>query len=327
MKKVCPKSGIKIHDTPSQMQTQTHSTNMFSVDDFTNKHFSPQIATSSIDLDIDNYSCDDLFNLLGIQGRTLDETLMKSVKKVVLKTHPDKSNLHPDYYIFFSKAYNRLHAIYVAQNKTAKKSDNYNNDYNPAYSDEKEKLLNSFFETNNNFKNPKKFNKWFNDKFEKHHVKEEEHGYGDWLKSDEGVVETAKISQSQLGSEMEKHKQRIQGIIPYQGIQDTFSSSSIVSGDGFSDLKQAYEESVIPVTQQDYNKMKKFNSVNEYTNFRDNEHKNVKPMSEQNASKYLKKKNRDLEDQCVAMTFENIKHSEKQKEQNNLFWSDLKRLT
>jgi hypothetical protein len=325
MKKVCPKSGIKIHETPSQ--TQTHSTNMFSVDDFTNKHFSPQIATSNIDLDIDNYSCDDLFNLLGIQGRTLDETLMKSVKKVVLKTHPDKSNLHPDYYIFFSKAYNRLHAIYIAQNKTAKKSDNYNNDYNPAYSDEKEKLLNSFFETNNNFKNPKKFNKWFNDKFEKHHVKEEEHGYGDWLKSDEGVVETAKISQSQLGSEMEKHKQRIQGIIPYQGIQDTFSSSSIVSGDGFSDLKQAYEESVIPVTQQDYNKMKKFNSVNEYTNFRDNEHKNVKPMSEQNASKYLKKKNRDLEDQCVAMTFENIKHSEKQKEQNNLFWSDLKRLT
>ena len=224
---------------------------MFSVDDFTNKHFSPKMATSNIDLDIDNYSCDDLFKLLGIQGRTLDETLMKSVKKVVLKTHPDKSNLHPDYYIFFSKAYNRLHAIYVAQNKTAKKSDNYNNDYNPAYSDEKEKLLNNFFETNNNFKNPKNFNKWFNDKFEKHHVKEEEHGYGDWLKSDEGVVETAKISQSQLGSEMEKHKQRIQGIIPYQGIQDTFSSSSIVSGDGFSDLKQAYEESVIPVTKQD----------------------------------------------------------------------------
>lgn len=325
MKKTCPKSGIKIHETPSQIQT--HSSNMFSVDDFTNKHFSPQITTSNIDLDIENYSCDDLFILLGIQGRTLDEPLMKNVKKVVLKTHPDKSNLHSDYYIFYSKAYNRLHSIYIAQNKTAKSIHNFNNDYNPANSDEKEKLLNNLFETNNNFKNPKKFNKWFNDKFEKHHVKEEEHGYGDWLKSDEGVAETAKISQSQLGSEMEKYKQRIQGIIPYQGIQDTFSSSSIVSGDGFSDLKQAYEESVIPVTQQDYNKMKKFNGVDDYTNFRDNQHKNVKPMSEQNAYKYLKKKNRDLEDQCVAMTYENIKHTEKQKEQNKIFWSDLKRLT
>jgi|UniRef100_A0A6C0IMG1 hypothetical protein len=325
MKKTCPKSGIKIHETPSQIQT--HSSNLFSVDDFTNKHFSPQITTSNIDLDIENYSCDDLFILLGIQGRTLDEPLMKNVKKVVLKTHPDKSNLHSDYYIFYSKAYNRLHSIYIAQNKTAKSINNFNNDYNPANSDEKEKLLNNLFETNNNFKNPKKFNKWFNDKFEKHHVKEEEHGYGDWLKSDEGVAETAKISQSQLGSEMEKYKQRIQGIIPYQGIQDTFSSSSIVSGDGFSDLKQAYEESVIPVTQQDYNKMKKFNGVDDYTNFRDNQHKNVKPMSEQNAYKFLKKKNRDLEDQCVAMTYENIKHTEKQREQNKLFWSDLKRLT
>jgi hypothetical protein len=325
MKKSCPKSGIKIHETLSQPQTQ--STNTFHVDDFTNKHLFPQISTSNIDLDIDNYSCDDLYNLLGIQGCTLDETLMKNIKKKILKTHPDKSKLHTDYFIFFSKAYNRLHAIYIAQNKTSKKTNIYNNDYNNAYSDEKEKLLNNFFESNNNFKNPKKFNKWFNDKFEKHHIKEEEHGYGDWLKSDEGVVETVKISQSQLGSEMEKYKQRIQSVIPYRGIQDTLSSSSIVSCDRFSDLKQAYEESVIPITQQDYNKMKKFNCVNEYKNFRDNEHKNVKPMSEQNAFKYLEKKNRDLEDQCVTMTFENIKHTEKQNKQNNLFWSDLKRLT
>ena len=148
MKKVCPKSGIKIHETPSRMQIQrqTQSTNMFSVDDFTNKQFSSQMSTSNIDLDIDNYSCNDLFKLLGVQGRILDEPLMKSVKKVVLKTHPDKSNLHSDYYIFFSKAYNRLYSIYIAQNKTAKKTDNFNNNYSPVYSDEKEKILYDLFE-------------------------------------------------------------------------------------------------------------------------------------------------------------------------------------
>lgn len=327
MKSNCPKSGIKIHETSSQIQTQQNTTPLFSADDFTNEHFSPQISTSNIDLDIDNYSCDDLFTLLGIKGRSLDEQLMKKVKKIVLKTHPDKCKLHPDYYIFLSKAYNRLHSIYTTQNKTTKNANNFNNNYSPLYSDEKGKMLDNFFETNNKLKNPKNFNRWFNDKFEKHYVKEEQHGYDDWLKSDEGIVETVKISQSQIGSEMERHKQRIQGIVQYQGIQDTFSSSSIISSDGFSDLKQVYEESVIPVTQQDYNKMKKFNSVNEYANFRDSEHKNVIPMSEQDAHKYLKQKNRDIEDQCVAMTFENIKHTEKQKKQNNLFWSNLKRLT
>lgn len=320
MKSICPKSGIKIHETPPQ-------TNMFFVNNLINKQFSSQITNSQIDLNIDNYSCQDLFALLGIQGNTLDENLMKNVKKVVLKTHPDKSNLPSDYYIFFSKAYNRLYSIYIAQNKSIKNEENYNNDYEPTKSDETEILLNNFFESNKNLKTPKEFNKWFNDKFEKHNVKEEQTGYGDWLKSDEGVIKTTKISQSQLGSEMEKYKQRIQGIIPYQDIQETLSSSSIVYGDGFSDLKKAYEESVIPVTQEDYKKIKKFNDVNEYTNFRDREHKNVKPMSEQNANKYLNKKNRELEDQCVTMTFENIKHTEKQKNQINLFWSDLKRLT
>ena len=286
-----------------------------------------------LDLDIENYNLDDILNLFSLTKNFSKEDLKQSYR-VVLKTHPDKSGLDMEYFIFFSKAFKIVKQLYEIKHRMNTEQCVERKDYSPMLREnynrlegqdqQEEEQVQQFL---SKFENVTDFNKWFNDKFEKHHVKEEEHGYGDWLKSDEGIVETAKISQSQLGSEMEKHKQRIQGIIPYQGIQETFSSSSIVSGDGFSDLKQAYEESVIPVTQQDYNKMKKFNSVNEYTNFRDNEHKNVKPMSQQNASNYFKKKNRDLEDQCVAMTFENIKHSEKQKEQNNLFWSDLKRLT
>lgn len=319
MKKTCPKSGIKIHETPTTSQS-----NLFS-----SEHFLPQISTlnSNIDFNIDNYSCNDLFNLLGVKGRTLDEELMKSVKKVVLKTHPDKSNLPSDYYIFFSKAYNRLYSIYIAQNKATKNADNVNTDYSSDYSDEKALLLKNFFEKNKNFKNPDKFNKWFNDKFEKYYIKEDEHGYGDWLKSNEGVLETSKISQSQLNSEIEKHKKHLQGIVPYQGIQNTFSSSSIVSGEGYSDLKQVYEESVIPVTQEDYNKIKKFNSLNEYTNFRNNEHKNVKPLNKQCSENILRKQNRELDDQCVAITYKNLKYTERQKEQNNIFWSNLKTLT
>lgn len=364
MKKVCPKSGIKIIESASNITSsstsypnsnpnpnpspnsisnsypypssnssanfnpyQNSNMNSFSIQDFSNRKFIPNINTSNIDLDIDNYSCDDLFNLLGIRGRTLDEELMKNVKRVVLKTHPDKSKLPSDYYIFFSKAYNRLHAIYITQNKATKNSNNMNTEYSTNYSDEKAKLLNNFFEKNKDFKNSNNFNKWFNEKFEKHHIKEEDTGYGDWLKSNDGIIETEKISQSQLGSEMEKHKKRLQGIIPYKGVQDTFSSSSILSGDGFSDLKHVYEESVIPVTQSDYEKIKKFNSINEFTSFRDREQMNNKPMNKKQAELAIKKNHRELEDQCVAMAFQNVKQSEKQQQQDNLFWSDLKRLT
>jgi len=309
MKKSCPKSGIKIHETQSNRVSSNN-------------------IDLNIDLNLDNYSCHELFNLFGIQGRQLDEQLMKSVKKIVLKTHPDKSKLHSDYYIFFSKAYNRLYSLYKSQNIADKNMNNVNTNYSTIDETEKTNLLDNFFDKDKNFKNNKHFNKWFNDKFEKHHIKEEEQeqGYGDWLKSNEGIIETGKITQSQLGSEMEKHKQRLQGLIPYKGIQDSFSSSSIVSGEGFSDLKQVYEESVIPVTQQDYNKLKKFNGINEYSSFRDNQIKNVKPMDKQKADFIINKNHRDLEDQCIAMTYKNIKHTEKQKDQSNLFWSDLKRL-
>jgi hypothetical protein len=37
-------------------------------------------------------------------------------------------------------------------------------------------------------------------------------------------------------------------------------------GLGFTDLRQAYEESVIPVTEEDYNNMPKYKNMNEYKN-------------------------------------------------------------
>ena len=157
MKKNCPKAGIKIHETQSSQ-------------------FSSDNIDLNIDLNLENYSCHELFNLFGIQGRQLDDQLMKSVKKIVLKTHPDKSKLHSDYYIFFSKAYNRLFSLYKSQNIADKNMNNVNTNYSTIDEREKTKLLDNFFDKNKNFKNNNHFNKWFNDKFEKHHIKEEEHG-------------------------------------------------------------------------------------------------------------------------------------------------------
>ena len=62
----CPKSGIKIYK----------SDNDYKKDPF------------QIDLDIENYSVNDLYRLFSID--VLDENTMKEAKKVVLKTRPDK---------------------------------------------------------------------------------------------------------------------------------------------------------------------------------------------------------------------------------------------
>ena len=60
----------------------------------------------NVNLDIDSYNMSDLFNLFGITNlNELDEQTMRQCKKIVLKTHPDKSGLNEKYFIFFSVAY------------------------------------------------------------------------------------------------------------------------------------------------------------------------------------------------------------------------------
>jgi hypothetical protein len=73
----------------------------------------------SLDLNIDNYELKDilaLFNLPTLFG----EQDLKRAKMMVLKTHPDKSNLSKDYFLFFTKAYRIVHQIYSIRNPSIK---------------------------------------------------------------------------------------------------------------------------------------------------------------------------------------------------------------
>ena len=86
---------------------------------------------------------------------------------------------------------------------------------------------------------------------------------------------------------MEKRKKHVQTLTTYSGVSeqfapifagstlmqynDNFTSGSIFSneGMGYTDLRQAYVESVIPVTEDDFHKIPKFKSVDEYKRFRE----------------------------------------------------------
>ena len=52
------------------------------------------------DLNIDNYDLQDLLNLFKLD-KNFNEEDLKQAKKIVLKTHPDKSGLNPDYFRFY----------------------------------------------------------------------------------------------------------------------------------------------------------------------------------------------------------------------------------
>ena len=56
-----------------------------------------------MDLNINNYNLDDILKLFNLK-HDFGEEEMKYAKRIALKTHPDKSGLKKDVFIFFSKA-------------------------------------------------------------------------------------------------------------------------------------------------------------------------------------------------------------------------------
>jgi hypothetical protein len=295
-----------------------------------------------MDLNIDNYSQTDLYKLFGIDlGRhMLSYEIMKQSKKTVLKTHPDKSGLDSRYFLFFTKAYKRIYSIYEFQNKNFNRIED-KNEYTDA---DNNLLLEQLFTNDKTLKTPDKFNKWFNEQFDKHKLEDSgENGYGDWLKSDENVDNMANISQSQIAGEMEKKKKQVQSLIEYKGFDtqyastfggsslmehnSNFTSGSLFSNDNmnYTDLKQAYVESVIPVTQEDYQNMPKFKNLDEYQRHRDGV--DTSPADKAESLKQLYKENKHQEDESVALAYYYAKQAEKAKLQKQSFWAGIKHLT
>jgi len=294
-----------------------------------------------MDLNIDSYSREDLFRLFGLNNISLSEDIMKECKKTVLKTHPDKSKLDEKYFIFFSKAYKKLLSIYEFQNKTNSKKSIDTNEY---FNSENVEILDNFFDKQKKIKDPKNFNEWFNSQFDKHKLEDpQESGYGNWLKSDEDIVFMPNVSKSNMAAEMEKRKKHVQSLITYNGVSENtssafggstlmtydsnFTAGSLFSNEGMSytDLRQAYAESVIPVTEDDYNKVKKFKSIDEYKRHRESVDTN--PLDKEEAMKQLYLQNKQKDEESAALAFYYAQQSEKAQKNQESFWSGLKQLT
>lgn len=335
MRQTCSKAGIKIHETNNNSNSSRNSNRNPYIDQRSqlakpvNFH---NTTLDSLDLDLDHYSLEDLYKLFNIEDSSLNDSNLKNAKQIVLKMHPDKSRLDAKYFLFFSGAYKRLYSVYEFQNKSLKKS--YKDE---DYFDETNKTtLDMMFEKNKDFKDSKNFNSWFNQAFEKHKMEDPlEQGYGDWLKSDEGFINVSEnVSKGNMNDIFEQKKKQIQAVTLYTGVTDTFASTlggSLLNGsDNFSteeytDLRQAYTETLIPVTQEDYNRMEKFNNISEYKKHRDRV--DITPLSEEEANRKLYMREKEANQQSAALAFKYAKESERAKQQQQSFWGDIKRLT
>jgi len=299
---------------------------------------------NELDLDINNYELDDILNLFQIPSN-FNEADMKRAKQKVLKLHPDKSKLPAEYFLFYSKAYKVLHSVHQFNNKSSNKTLN-TDDYVPLDTAEEDKklALNQFFDKNTKLKNSNNFNQWFNQQFEKNKIENESEssGYGEWLQSEENIEKEKKItSMAAMGEEFGKKKAEVRSMILHQDINDSYYNQSVnvstLAGDipdnyssglfssvPYQDLKQAHVESVIPVTDEDYNNVPKFKNVNEYVSYRNTQ--DTTPLSERQALNYLHNKEK-LEDTASSKrAYELAKQTELAKEKNKDFWGGIMKI-
>jgi hypothetical protein len=339
----CQKGGIKIRDTGNNNAINPFSQiNPFNIvtEQKPIQVTHNQTSCEKLDLNINNYSREDLLKLFGVLNIDLTEEIMKDCKKIVLKSHPDKSQLHEKYFLFFSEAYKKLRRIYEFQNKFKIDNSNEQNEY---YDSNQANILDNILKEK--YTDPKKFNNWFNEQFEQHKTIDiNENGYGTWLKSDDDIVFTSNVSKANMNSEIEKRKKQVQSLTTYNGVHDpyastfggsslmtidnNFSSASLFNSDGigYTDLRKAYVESVIPVTEEDFHKIQKFNNVEEYKRHRDSVEINPILSSEESMRQlYQKDKQKDEESSALAFYF--AQQTEKAINNNNKFWSKLKQLT
>ena len=295
---------------------------------------------AKVDLNIDNYNLQDLLNLFKLDSNFNEEDL-KQAKKIVLKTHPDKSGLDPDYFRFYSSAYKSIYKIWQFKNKE-EKGDKTNTTYRTDYDEsEKNKMIDTYL-SKEKINNSKKFNKWFNEQFEQNKMNREDEtaGYGDWLKSNEDVDDFQNISQSQLGEEIERKKQQMRSLTVHKGIQDLHFNSSGASdliGDTpdsygsdlfsnlqYEDLRKAHTETVVPVTIEDYNNTKKFKNVNDYKDYRNSQ--STTPLSEIQAREYLTNKGKLEDKETTERAYKLAKQLEMSNKKQEQFWSSIRHI-
>ena len=286
---------------------------------------SSSFIMNKLDLDIKNYSLDDILTLFNLPVN-FDEDSLKRAKKQVLMMHPDKSRMDKEYFLFFSSAYRLLYKVYKFRLRSEQDTNvNRHYDAEDIECDEDNR------DVWQSLSKHKQFNSIFNKMFEKN-ITTDNLGHGEWLKEEE-VFATAK-NRGEMNNLIDERKKSLQSIIKYNGVTDTCGSAGTdLVGDGsnyrsnmfsslqYDDLKQAYTESVVPVSMDDYEKREKYQSVEQLRQSRRAEEK----MSS-NQEDYFATKHSQDDDEDASRAFRLAKQDEEMRAMRSKMASNFLRI-
>jgi len=311
----------------------------------------------SHNLDIYTYSFPDILDLFHLSPN-FGETDLKRAKLVALKTHPDKSGLPPQYFLFYKKAFDIVLDYYKNNTKTSAKVPDINPEYSTGqnYIKSVQKSINHNILENtqnrqqdekNNGNTSKKFNDRFNELYEKNMIKPVNSEKNQWFKDETPIfkdINTQKTTAS-MHSAIDQIKQNTAALSVYRGVQelvlpssgssfydedDDTSDGQYITTDPFSklkfdDLRKVHkDQTVLAVSERDFEKMKTYGSVDAIKASRGQQ--TLTPMEKKEAERILREREsqkRDLmEKRQHAANLQTMRYQEK----NSVILSEFLRL-
>ena len=206
------------------------------------------------------------------------------------------------------------------------------------------------------------FNRWFNEKFEKYRLKDDEMetGYEAWFRgtadtdttsdttnddNDEGGTWADKVARLNQRKQELRNKYALveRTELEYAGGGGNGSmdgggydltrerpqeySSGIFGNLRYEDLKKAHTETVIPVTEEDYYKTKRFNTINELQTFRDQTRRDMHRMTTKEEQEQIFQQSRmRQEEEDTRRAFILAKQDEISRDIHKKLYSDMFRL-
>lgn len=291
-------------------------------------------------LNINDYGFEEILNLFNLTYNFTDEEL-KIAKKKVLFTHPDKSKLDPKYFLFYKKAFD-LVLKYNEENK--KQSVSVPTDKQLKYEkndiiecSQIDKIIKKMDKTD--------FNAKFNKLYEENMMKKIDKKKNEWFQDEQPVfdLQTTDITMQNIGKAFETIKSKNSQMIKYRDVreitqtnfgtslfddndgcgenQDGLSSEEYITSDIFSklkydDLRKVHKDhTVFDVSEKDYDKVKKYNSVEHLSRERGTQ--NISPLDKLKAEEMLMKKNTEFKKTMLekhhSLSLKEMEYAEKNK--------------
>lgn len=302
---------------------------------------------STHNLDIKSYSLAELLSLYDITSFTPSLDEMRRAKKKMLMTHPDQSRLPSKYYLFYRQAYEIVLKFYQEQTRQNQSTENVGDYVAPGGGTESVGVKSTLEKMSS-----RDFHSKFNQLFDQMDMGfKPDPTRNAWFTQGDPVIPNMpdRVAPKDMAQAFHAVKAKTASALThYRGVQDmmvaqgttslydddadaastttTYISSDVFSKLKYDDLRKVHkDQTVLAVSETDYDRMPKYRSVEHYSRERDAAP--TTPLSEQEAQRILQDKLRREREQIMHREYQAMQREKENEKKNQAIMSQFLLLT